>query len=287
MREARAMAQISHPNVVAVHDVGTFGDQLFIAMEYVEGKTLSEWLSHQSRSWRDVLSIFIQAGHGLAAAHAGGILHRDFKPENVLVDKNGRVRLVDFGLARLPEPSKSSQPHAANALATQGVNNAYPWPMPDLVVTERARFAGTPAYMAPEQLIGQPADEKTDQYSFCVALFQGLYGELPFNPDSLGALLEQIRHCKLNKIATFSFVPSWLHQAVLRGLRANPAERFPSMKVLLDVFERQVAVSQPRSLVDATVVTLMSIVHTLFYKRRKKATDRNTFGLLDTLEHFQ
>src|SRR5262249_30181762 len=139
MREARAMAQISHPNVLAVHDIGTLGDQMFIAMEYVDGMSISHWLTVQDRPWRDVLGVFIQAGHGLAAAHSRGILHCDFKPENVLVDKDGRVRLVDFGLARFED---------SHTTATQG------------------KFIGTPSYMAPEQLIGEPVDEKTDQYSF-------------------------------------------------------------------------------------------------------------------------
>src|SRR5262249_47453655 len=107
MHEAQAMARISHPNVIAVHDVGTFGEQVFIAMEYVDGRTLNQWLTERARTWREVLGMFVQAGRGLAAAHAGGILHRDFKPENVLVDKQGRARVVDFGLARPAEPGKS------------------------------------------------------------------------------------------------------------------------------------------------------------------------------------
>src|SRR5262249_52583000 len=100
LREAQAMAQLSHPNVIAIYDMGTFGEQVFIAMEYVDGSTLSGWLSATQRSWREIVSIFVQAGRGLAAAHAAGILHRDFKPDNVLVGNDGRVRVLDFGLAR-------------------------------------------------------------------------------------------------------------------------------------------------------------------------------------------
>jgi predicted Ser/Thr protein kinase len=109
LREARAMAQISHPNVIAVHEVGTFAEQVFIAMEYVKGSTLKKWLSASNRPWREVLAMFVQAGRGLAAAHRGGILHRDFKPENVLVGDDGRARVVDFGLARLAKASESGQ----------------------------------------------------------------------------------------------------------------------------------------------------------------------------------
>jgi serine/threonine protein kinase len=266
MREARAMAQISHPNVVAVHDIGTLGDQMFIAMEYVEGKTLCVWLSEQNRSWRDVLSMFVQAGRGLAAAHSGGILHRDFKPENVLVDKHGRVRLVDFGLARLAEVGKSEHLNADNRRDGADTNDAYQLSKSDIAVTERGKFAGTPAYMAPEQLMGKPMDEKTDQYSFCVALFQGLYGSLPFSADSLGALLEQIRHSRVNETSKASDVPASLRQAVLRGLSPDPADRFPSMGVLLDQLERELVVLRRRSLIEAIITLLMSILGA-FYAR--------------------
>src|SRR5215831_13373421 len=109
LREAQALAQLSHPNVIAVHDVGTFADQVFIAMEYVDGSTLSQWLAERKRTWREVLGIFMQAGRGLAAAHAAGIVHRDFKPDNVLVGNDGRVRVLDFGLARPAQPSYTEE----------------------------------------------------------------------------------------------------------------------------------------------------------------------------------
>ena len=232
MREARAMARISHPNVLAVHDVGTLGDQMFIAMEYVEGMTLGQWLKVQDRPWRDVLTMFIQAGRGLAAAHACGILHRDFKPENVLVDQDGRARLVDFGLARFPDPIVNGHRTSGNGESQADVTN-----MPDDVLSVTAshgKFVGTPAYMAPEQLIGKPSDEKTDQYSYCVALFRGLYGKLPFNAESVGALLEQIKHRRVNAGPKSRRVPLSLHHAILRGLSPNPEHRFSSMKALLD-----------------------------------------------------
>ena len=237
MREARAMARISHPNVLAVHDVGMLGDQMFIAMEYVEGTTLSQWLKVQDRPWCDVLTVFIQAGRGLAAAHVSGILHRDFKPQNVLVDKEGRARLVDFGLARFADPITNGHRTSNNgkdradvkAMAFAGLS----------VTASHGKFVGTPTYMAPEQLVGQPIDEKTDQYSYCVALFQGLYSKLPFNAESVGALLEQIKHRRVNAVPKSSRVPLSLHQAILRGLSPSPAHRFSSMKALLDELEQQ------------------------------------------------
>src|SRR5215471_3993629 len=198
LREARAMAQISHPNVIAVHEVGTFAEQVFIAMEYVEGSTLSKWLSEKNRPWREVLAMFVQAGRGLAAAHSGGILHRDFKPENVLVGNDGRARVVDFGLARLADADGQS-------LSATAVHQRA---MLDVTLTQRGRIVGTLAYMSPEQLMAKGVDQKTDQYSYCVALFQGLYGALPFNAENLAALLEQIKQRRVNQVFKSKNVPA-------------------------------------------------------------------------------
>jgi serine/threonine protein kinase len=141
MREARTMAQISHPNVVAVHDVGTFGDQMFIAMEYVEGSTLSRWLAERDRPWRETLGMFIQAGRGLAAAHACGIMHRDFKPENVLLGEDGRGRVVDFGLARLAESQNSGDQNTAAGLPWVDTTTIPGTRALDVLVTQRGHFA--------------------------------------------------------------------------------------------------------------------------------------------------
>ena len=286
MREARAMAQISHPNVVAVHDVGKLGDRIFIAMEYVEGRTLTQWLTEENRPWRDVLRMFIQAGRGLAAAHAEGILHRDFKPENVLVGKDNRARVVDFGLARFAEPLKSGRREMGNGRARADTKDAPQRATPGVTVTKRGKFVGTPPYMAPEQLMGEPVDAKTDQYSFCVALFQGLYGNLPFDAENIGVLLEQIKHCSVNAVPKLSCVPSSLQRTVLRGLRPNPADRFSSMEALLDQLERQLAVPRARSLLDTSAVMMMSIIRAFFYARHAgRAGSGDTLGLVDTLVH--
>src|SRR5215469_2437142 len=213
LREAQALAQLSHPNVIAVHDVGTFADQVFIAMEYVEGSTLRQWLAERKRTWREVLGMFMQAGRGLAAAHAAGMVHRDFKPDNVLVGNDGRVRVLDFGLAR-PQPGKREQLTTAEGQAPAEKTPPRP-AMRGVTVTLQGKFIGTPAYMAPEQLTGERVDEKADQYSFCAALFQGLYGTLPFNADNFGALLEQIRQRRVNEVPNLNSVPSSVHQALL------------------------------------------------------------------------
>ena len=227
LREAQALAQLSHPNVIAVHDVGTCADQVFIAMEYVEGSTLRQWLAERKRTWREVLSMFTQAGHGLAAAHAAGIVHRDFKPDNVLVGNDGRVRVLDFGLARPAQPSGNEELHTADGQSLADTKTTPRLAMLGVTVTEQGKFLGTPAYMAPEQLMGERVDEKADQYSFCAALFQALYGTLPFNADNFGALLDQIWQRKVNEVPNLKSVPSSVHQALLRGLSPNPADRFP------------------------------------------------------------
>ncbi|MBK7864912.1 MAG: serine/threonine protein kinase [Archangiaceae bacterium] len=210
-REARAMARLSHPNVAIVHDVGSFRDQLFVAMEYVEGGTLESWLAQQRRPWRAVLSRFVDAGRGLQAAHAAGLVHRDFKPANVLVRNDGSVRVSDFGLA------------------SSGAGGLSP-----------RELVGTPVYMSPEQLSGASADARSDQFSFCVALYEGLYGVRPFAADSVPDLLEAVAHTAPAPPAP-SAVPGWLKRVVLRGLYADPAQRWPDMTALLEALSRDPA----------------------------------------------
>jgi serine/threonine protein kinase len=168
-REAQAIARLSHPNVVHVYDVGTFGDQVFVAMEFVAGRTLRQWAEEEPRPWREVVDRFALAGRGLAAAHAAGLIHRDFKPDNVLLGDDGRVRVVDFGLAR----PAGQQPAPEGERTPSGGTLAHP-------LTEWGVVVGTPAYMAPEQLRGEASDERSDQLSFCVSLYETLYGERPF-----------------------------------------------------------------------------------------------------------
>ena len=271
LREAQAMAQLSHPNVIAVYDVGTFGYQVFIAMEYVEGSTLTKWLAEKKRTWREIVNIFVQTGRGLAAAHAAGILHRDFKPDNVLVGKDGRPRVLDFGLARAlaSEPEKHAPYDGDTRGDADSPSNLAPL---GLALTEPSRLMGTPAYMAPEQLTGQPADHRTDQYSFCVALYQGLYGELPFKGQSFETLLRELSQGKAPE-AVSSQVPSRLHRAVLRGLRPEPADRFPSMEALLDELLLQSTRTRRRlwALAVLAIVTAVAMVGGIAWNKRNAA----------------
>jgi tetratricopeptide (TPR) repeat protein/predicted Ser/Thr protein kinase len=220
-REAHALAQLAHPNVVAVHDVGAFGDRMFIAMEYVDGETLARWLAKPRRP-RDVLDAFLAAGRGLAAAHAAGIVHRDFKPENVLVGNDGRVRVVDFGLARTgdePAPPIATGSPGAATTPTQ--------------LTASGAVVGTPWYMAPEQYGGAVADARSDQFSFCVALFAALYGERPFAGDTLDELVANVRAGRMREPAGSERVARRVRAAIRRGLAVDPSTRFATLEALL------------------------------------------------------
>ncbi|HYU15683.1 MAG TPA: protein kinase, partial [Candidatus Acidoferrum sp.] len=188
LREAQAMARLAHPNVVAVFDVGGVGDQIFVAMELVEGETLARWLRAAPRPISEVVEAFVQAGQGLAAAHAAGLVHRDFKPENVLVGLDGRVRVGDFGLARSTlapsAPEEAIEPGAereTHRLATASAP-----------LTRSAALAGTPFYMAPEQFRGESIDARTDQFSFCVALHAAISGVHPFVEGGVETLAEAV-----------------------------------------------------------------------------------------------
>jgi predicted Ser/Thr protein kinase len=230
-REARAMARLSHPNVVTVFDVGTFDDQLFVAMEFVDGRTLGRWLAEEPRDARAILDVFVDAGRGLAAAHAAGLVHRDFKPDNVLVGKNARAKVTDFGLARCSSfeapPDAPADLRHAHTLGT---------------LTRSGAVVGTPAYMAPEQFRGGPVTPKTDQFSFCVALWEALYGERPF--AALGVSSSGPAALPPRPPPRESGLRH-IEAALVRGLSTAPDERFPSMDELLTALTEERGV--PRS----------------------------------------
>ncbi len=225
MREAMALAKLNHPNVVAVHDVGTMDGRVWLAMELVDGETLRDWSRAESRRWSEVVDVMQQAGRGLAAAHAAGLLHRDFKPDNVMVGHDGRVRVMDFGLVRADESPESEAMtlDPASSVASAAPN----------LVTRAGALMGTPSYMAPEQFGGMAATERTDQFSFCVTLWELLFGERPFKGDSLmslaAAVLEGAR-----RPTTTRAVPAWLRRTCERGLSRDPTQRFESMDALLE-----------------------------------------------------
>ena len=224
LREAQVVARLSHPNVISVHDVGAFGDRVYLAMEYVEGHTLSDWLVSRPRTRDEVLAVFADAARGLAAAHAAGLVHRDFKPQNVMVAGDGHVRVADFGLARRLDGAAE-----ANVPPTDEVEMR----AADATLTQTGELVGTPLYMAPEQFLRRPVDARTDQFSFCVALYQALYAEHPFHDGGgPGALIAAVTGGHIRPAAARTAVPVWLRRVLVRGLASDPAARWPSMEAL-------------------------------------------------------
>lgn len=226
-REAQAMARLSHPNVVPVFDAGESQAGPFLAMEFVAGTTLRGWLAEKPRTWRQVIAAYVEAGRGLVAAHAAGLVHRDFKPENVLVDAQGRARVTDFGLARSGALSESAPAVPPGGAAAGGAT-----------LTATGAFVGTPAYMSPEQLYGRPVDARTDQFAFCVALWEALYGERPFAGETFEALAFAVSLGMVRDPPRGTPVPDRIRRALLQGLAGVPGERWPDMAALLAEIER-------------------------------------------------
>ncbi len=231
LREAQAMARLAHPNVVAVYELGMAGSHLFIAMELVEGPTLRKWLRTERRSFAQVLDKFLQAGRGLAAAHAVGLVHRDFKPANVLLGSDGRARVTDFGLARSVLPGDDAPRPTINMRASVSVSVSGPSSGGGMgrKLTKEGFVVGTPAYMAPEQEAGETVDARSDQYAFCVCLFEALYGHLP---------QRQGEPPPPKKKPAATGVPRWVKGVLRRGLSERSENRYGSLQALLDELER-------------------------------------------------
>jgi tetratricopeptide (TPR) repeat protein/predicted Ser/Thr protein kinase len=258
LREGRAMAKLVHPNVIRVYDIGLHDGQVFVAMELIDGGTLGEWQATGTHPWREVLAIYASAGRGLAAAHRAGIVHRDFKPGNVLLARDGRVLVTDFGIARLSEGEGASSDEWAAAGGPPG----------EITVTQTGAILGTPEYMSPELLGGAPVDARSDQFAFCLALYQGLYGERPFVTPAAEAgvhrtPLEELKQTllagQLRPPPRGSVVPGWVREHVLRGLRLEPAERFPSMDALLAALAADPAIRRRRVLGALAATALVGV----------------------------
>ena len=234
VREARALAQLSHPNVVQVHEAGIDGGDVFVVMEFVEGMSVKEWCQTEPRPhWRDVLQAYLAAAEGLAAAHEKGLIHRDIKPANLLRGADGRIRVADFGLAR--DHRDSVDEEAEKRRRTPGAEARLQGRL-DEHLTRTGGQMGTPLFMAPEQYFGENVGPAADQYGLCIALYEGLYGRLPFAGDSP----TWTRLYKSKLAGDFaprpqkSDVPEWLHDAIMRGLAPEQDERYPSMGELID-----------------------------------------------------
>lgn len=249
LREAQAIARLSHPNVVAIHDVGTNDQQVFIAMELVEGDTLAAWLSATDHTVAEILDVAAQAGRGLAAAHRSALVHRDFKPDNVLVGRDGRARVVDFGLVRGLDGTAGHfdvvEPQVRPTT-----------PMLSTPLTQLGAVIGTPLYMAPEQMREETIDARTDQYAFCVTLYEALAGELPYRGDNFAAIKAKVLAGSPAPFPAARKVPAHVAAAIRRGMSVRPDDRWPSMDELLAELTRDPHAHRRRWIVGGLVAVL-------------------------------
>lgn len=259
LQEAKSMARLSDPNVCTVYEVGQSDKAVFIAMEYVDGETMSDWLEAEPRTWRDVIDVMVQAGRGLEAAHRNGIVHRDFKPDNIMIDSQGRVRVMDFGVSERAVRKPGTRPD-----------------LQDDDIPRRDSFSslivGTPGYMAPEQLNAQPVDQRCDQFSYCATLFKTLYGELPYQGNTLRELREAFQNGDLTEPENHHGVPHWLRQIILRGLSIDPDKRFSSVGALV---KRMLQVPRQRRNIAIGVLSaliLLTVVATTVLLAGRQAT---------------
>ncbi len=277
VREAQAMARLSHPNVVGVFDTGRVDRRLFLAMEFVEGGTLRAWRREAPRTFAEILSVYLAAGRGLAAAHGAGLVHRDFKPDNVLIAQDGQVKVTDFGVVRASEEQPVDAPVRAIArrLSSRPPPRAAktpdialpaltPPPSPSLTsllsqpVTELGALVGTPGYMAPEQYLCLATDARTDQFSFCASLYEALYEQKPFEGKGMAELAEATVLDRLRPPPRGTSVPARIQRVLARGLANASAARYPSMQALLADLVRDPATQRRRMATGALLLTLVA-----------------------------
>lgn len=276
LREGQAMARVTHPNVITVYEVGTEGGMVFLAQELLDGGTLKSWLE-KPHEQREILQKFIAAGRGLEAAHAVGLVHRDFKPENVLLGKDGRIRVADFGLARASFA-------LGEALAVTAKGGGPPRPDDDVMkspmsqLTRTGAVMGTPMFMAPEQHKGERADARSDQFAFCVSLWHALYGTWPYDGKTAPALADAVIEGRLSPTPAGAKVSSSLKKIMLRGLSTYPAQRYPAMEGLLYDLEKELGDGaapkrSPAMFVGAALIVAAGAAGTIvFLKGRESKT---------------
>jgi tetratricopeptide (TPR) repeat protein/predicted Ser/Thr protein kinase len=267
LREAQAMARLTHPNVVAVYDVGTFEHRVFLAMEYVDGWTLKTWLQ-TPRPWRERLAVLEAAGQGLAAAHAVGLVHRDFKPDNVLVGRDGRVLVTDFGLARIAgaveAPRPSTRPSRRALKRMEDLPKRAPPPSPsggtplDAALTLTGSILGTVGYMAPEQAFGEVTNAATDQFSYCATAYVALYGERPFPGDDLENYLAAVNYPP-REPPKGSVIPTHIRSVLTRGLSFEPEKRFASMNDLLSALSDDPSLRRRKWIAAVSAAALLGV----------------------------
>lgn len=237
--EAKSLASLTHPNVLAVFDVGTHEGEPFMATEFIDGVVLTHWVRDRQRPWREVVGVLIRVGRGLVGAHQIGLIHRDVKPDNVIIDDAAQPHLLDFGLAAPTQPLRE--------VSSGG------W-------LDENELTGTPSYMAPEQFSGHAADQKSDQYAFCVTLWVCLTGELPFTGEDVVAQ----RDAKLSGMGALDLrshvaCPRRLSEIIVRGLAPDPCQRYLTMSALLEELD-DLLTSQRRFVQRGVALTMATLV---------------------------
>jgi serine/threonine protein kinase len=260
MREAQAMAKLSHPNVVHVYEVGQVDSRVFVAMEYIRGVTLRDWLDQGTHSWQEKLAIVIQAGEGLFAAHEQNIVHRDFKPENVMVATDGRARVLDFGLARATDEADDEDDPQAGSRTLETAFPERQGSVLSVQLTKHGSIMGTPAYMSPEQHFGQPTDASSDQFNFCVVLYEALFGVRPFAGDNRLAIAFATKQGTITPPPAATDVPAAIKDIIVRGLAVDPKTRWPSMRALLDVLRDASTPAQVRSRAPLFAIATLAVL---------------------------
>jgi eukaryotic-like serine/threonine-protein kinase len=256
MREAQAMARLNHTNLATVYDVGTVGGEVFIAFELIDGETLAAWSRRPARTAAERLAALRDAGRGLAAAHSAGVVHRDFKPDNVLVSRDGAVKVVDFGLARGVEQGADG---AGDGSAARSDLPGASRDAMRLDLTATGSVLGTPAYMAPEQHQGGAADARADQFGFAVSAWELLYGDRPFRGATLGEIADAICAGVVPPAPEVAGVPPGVEVVLRRALAVAPADRFTDVTALLAALDR-VVTRRPRwrrPLIAAAIVAVV------------------------------
>ncbi|HEX4457185.1 MAG TPA: serine/threonine-protein kinase, partial [Polyangia bacterium] len=288
LREAQALARISHPNVIAVHDVGRFRDSIFVAMELIDGVTVKAWLEETPRAVRDILRVFRDAASALAATHRAGLVHRDFKPTNVMVARDGRVCVLDFGLAReqhadstlhepltpLSLPSLSADSPSESFASTTSSDRLL-----SEQLTSAGQIVGTPAFMAPEQHRGESVDAKADQFSFCASFYWALCGQLPFRAEAnKKRKLSAAKHAGVvQPIPSRVHLPRRVKRLLWRGLSTMPDARLPSMDAVVRELD---IVLRPKGLIVAAAAAAVVLVGTIAFG----VHERRTAGLCRNLD---
>jgi tetratricopeptide (TPR) repeat protein/tRNA A-37 threonylcarbamoyl transferase component Bud32 len=277
VREAQALARLSHPNVVQIYEIGELEQLAFIVMEFVDGVTLRNWLRLERRTPEAILAVFDAAGRGLAAAHAQGLIHRDFKPDNVMIRHDGRVLVMDFGLARgeageagtpVAEPLDRELPDVTELGSTLSSSRN----QLSVDLTRTGALLGTPAYMAPEQFRGLETDAKTDQFAFCVTAWEALTGARPFAGTNVAALALSVTTGSI--AAPSPGLPSWIRKHLERGMATDPAQRWPSLDDLLAAL-RQDPTRRRRAIVAllGSIAVSLAVVFGIGIARERERAD--------------